>query len=788
MQDLQEAKERRKMSADATSASVMISVKAIPYAGGIAEWDQWSSKAKAYLESVKCSEGIKRDMDMSKADEKEMDSKAKNFLIQSLTGEAFAIMNGATTAREGWLDLEKEYGTPDLQDLMGAFIECKLRDESENPTTWFLRLKAINKKIGEIDPARVKSDDEMYSQIYARIKQHTKLYSEVITNIDMSDTKFTLDKLKEAIKAKWKNKYGPKYLEEQNTPDKKQNEALNVEAKKHRPPKKFKGICNNCGKYGHKAANCRGPKKDANRDSAGRKETRTCYNCGKAGHIAKNCRSKKQNDNEINGMFVGMVEVGCWGDDSSQEEIEERLDDSQGISLDENPTDTDDSDQKMPAESNYSDTGAIKERDVSLTQDTDDVESVKTETRSCDSGYCQETHDSFTQKMLRQKEQEKQMAMAENSVIHYKQRNINDEHSRAIFVNQKDNQKAENSDMDISSTNTTEGREAAELSAEEVKQEDEGVGFSAPNPRAIDILNRNAVSIVPPHEIVIAEPRSSDEALHIAHREAALEQAMRRGVEMFFRPHDSQYSSRNGDIDDSVSEDLFADSSDSGTEMSGSEHGYTVYQVYNEAPDANSDVSGSGDSDDDPDGINDVDGWSDSTDSTPELLPGEYREVYDDDVTENTPSSMPGLVMDRGYGSDTTESTTGNDSDWDSMVVDDEEASGEYVPWGRYENESVSSAHHVGGVVYLNERSEYEEYMHRHNQLYWRQAMRDMHVAAQLREYAQFEYLGHDMGLNQAPIAMLDDTSDTNPNENPQDAADADAANSHREFLDHHWK
>ena len=62
-----------------TSASVMISVKAIPYAGGIAEWDQWSSKAKAYLESVKCSKAIKRDMDMSKADEKEMDSKAKFF-------------------------------------------------------------------------------------------------------------------------------------------------------------------------------------------------------------------------------------------------------------------------------------------------------------------------------------------------------------------------------------------------------------------------------------------------------------------------------------------------------------------------------------------------------------------------------------------------------------------------------------------------------------------------------------------------------------------------------------
>jgi len=68
---------------------------------------------------------------------------------------------------------------------------------------------------------------------------------------------------------------------------------------------KFDGACNNCGKAGHKAAECRSAAKGAAGKGAGRdpsfsivlpagkaKFDGACNHCGKAGHKALDCRSK----------------------------------------------------------------------------------------------------------------------------------------------------------------------------------------------------------------------------------------------------------------------------------------------------------------------------------------------------------------------------------------------------------------------------------------------------------------------------------------------------------------
>ena len=43
--------------------------------------------------------------------------------------------------------------------------------------------------------------------------------------------------------------------------------------------------CVNCGKPGHEAANCRGPKRE--------RGARPCSNCGATGHISKECRKPR---------------------------------------------------------------------------------------------------------------------------------------------------------------------------------------------------------------------------------------------------------------------------------------------------------------------------------------------------------------------------------------------------------------------------------------------------------------------------------------------------------------
>ena len=61
-----------------------------------------------------------------------------------------------------------------------------------------------------------------------------------------------------------------------------------------------------CGKYGHKAADCRSKAEDDeketqnNQDCGKRKFNGTCFNCGKKGHMKKDCWSKKKSDKAAN--------------------------------------------------------------------------------------------------------------------------------------------------------------------------------------------------------------------------------------------------------------------------------------------------------------------------------------------------------------------------------------------------------------------------------------------------------------------------------------------------------
>ena len=69
---------------------------------------------------------------------------------------------------------------------------------------------------------------------------------------------------------------------------------------------KFKGLCKNCGKQGHKAADCR----SKNNTGGANKETKgkgvKCFNCNKyAGHIAKDCpEEKKTKEKKETGMLT----------------------------------------------------------------------------------------------------------------------------------------------------------------------------------------------------------------------------------------------------------------------------------------------------------------------------------------------------------------------------------------------------------------------------------------------------------------------------------------------------
>ena len=77
----------------------------------------------------------------------------------------------------------------------------------------------------------------------------------------------------------------------------------------------FKGECNKCGNYVHRASECWGNKNEnRNYNKTARKPhfNRECNKCGKRGHRADGCCSKKGKDkeNNVDNLFVGATFYG----------------------------------------------------------------------------------------------------------------------------------------------------------------------------------------------------------------------------------------------------------------------------------------------------------------------------------------------------------------------------------------------------------------------------------------------------------------------------------------------
>jgi hypothetical protein len=84
---------------------------------------------------------------------------------------------------------------------------------------------------------------------------------------------------------------------------------------------KFKGNCRKCGKYGHKAADCRGGpgpngndgRTQINPGPGKSNKDRECSKCKKKGHYARECRGgapKQENRTAVESMFVGIHHAG----------------------------------------------------------------------------------------------------------------------------------------------------------------------------------------------------------------------------------------------------------------------------------------------------------------------------------------------------------------------------------------------------------------------------------------------------------------------------------------------
>lgn len=206
----------------------------------------------------------------------------------------------AATAWEGLIKVFKPVNSAKKYELEQQFQKSSLDREQTNPDEWFSILENLRLQLS-IDYNMDISDDRMISQIIHNV--HPIQYKTTLTVIKRDLNKgvpISLEELKEELR----QVYGTI-----KTPKLKGETALAANPNSPRKFKKqFKGLCNNCGSYGHKAVDC--PKrKDTTASKAAPKNFKSfpkgdiaqlvnaddgkdpCSYCEKPGHTIKDCWS-----------------------------------------------------------------------------------------------------------------------------------------------------------------------------------------------------------------------------------------------------------------------------------------------------------------------------------------------------------------------------------------------------------------------------------------------------------------------------------------------------------------
>ena len=215
-------------------------------------------------------------------------SEAYDQILMGCSGVPLGLVRRAGgNSRTALSNLDKKYGRTksDLTATLGEFTACRLKSKEEDPDKWFMLIDNINDKLEEIGAQYRKKDYELKAHLLVYLPDG---YEDVKTKVSGSEDKFTVSKIEDEIRNKWKRDFKP-------DDDKTSNEhALAVDAKK-KGKRRFKGKCRKCGKQGHKAVDCKSDMKGV------------CFECGEDGHFARDCPNKDKSSTGKLGMCVGIT-------------------------------------------------------------------------------------------------------------------------------------------------------------------------------------------------------------------------------------------------------------------------------------------------------------------------------------------------------------------------------------------------------------------------------------------------------------------------------------------------
>ena len=298
--------------------------------GTDAKWHVWKAKFVAYA-CYKGFEGIlsgdevspgERDsagMKIVPSDNDEKRAKRNNTvayasLIMACQSGPFGYVNGARSeefpngnAKEAWDKLVSTYESSNMANviaLSGQWTKCTI-NENENPDIWFVELDRIRERLSHTSSAI--SDGAYVAHVINNLPEVYK--SLVVGKFGLASSELTIQEVKKNVRD-----YYDLYVRDETKTNKNGEQAFFSKSK-------FKGDCRKCGKYGHKAVDCRSKgntteKRELTPEQRNKRKNVKCYNCQKMGHYASECNNQKnapikQKGEDANTTTQGMFVVTC---------------------------------------------------------------------------------------------------------------------------------------------------------------------------------------------------------------------------------------------------------------------------------------------------------------------------------------------------------------------------------------------------------------------------------------------------------------------------------------------
>ena len=320
------------------------SIRTIPFNGKKTDYIIWRARFLSYAQIKGCKQIILGTTSVPAANVtlvKGIDD--AEILVRHLNAIAYSMLNMAVSdsvsfgavynaqtnelpdgdAAQALANLDKIYkskSSAKKNELEQSFNDCKLIKEEKNPDEFFADLDKIRLQLQIDYDLKTYDDEKVRSHILYNVKP--KIYETVIhvikRDIDMG-TVITLENLKEDLRRV--------YTQQQTKEYKRESHGESVlyaanEKYKKKFKKVFKGDCRNCGKKGHKAADCWQMEKNKHmRPDKFKPRSESAYNvvdqkrhcnyCGKDNHNIEQCfkRQKDEKNNIIQNKEIAEIVI-----------------------------------------------------------------------------------------------------------------------------------------------------------------------------------------------------------------------------------------------------------------------------------------------------------------------------------------------------------------------------------------------------------------------------------------------------------------------------------------------